>query len=207
LFPQARVPLHVFEPRYLQMTSEALETERRIGMVAVRPEHVHELPGEPPVFAVGCAGVIERASCREDGRYDIVLLGSYRFRIVDELPREGERLYRVARVEKLADRFDEAREGIPLAALRVDAIDLLSQLLRHVAPGAADSLDPRRFSGIDDQSFVNLLCQMLELPTPEKQGLLEADGITARCERLVALLQFRVAELSGGVAAPSRTLH
>jgi len=220
LFPHARVPLHVFEPRYRQMTAHALAGERRIGMVAVRPEHLGVSPldhqaameGDPPVFAIGCAGVVEEAARRDDGRYDIVLRGTERFRILDETPREGERLYRVARIEPLEDPFDEPREGIPLQGLRADAIDLLSQLLRFSSPDdprrdAARPLDPRRFSGIDDVTFVNLLCQLLDLAPPEKQGLLETGGILARCEALVALLQFRVAELGGGIRAASRTLH
>jgi len=207
LFPHARVPLHVFEPRYRQMTARALAGERRIGMIAVRPEHLDAMAGDPPLFAIGCAGVVDEAARRDDGRYDIVLRGTERFRILDEPPRDESRLYRVARVETLEDPFDEPREGIPLQGLRADAIDLLSQLLRLAAPDSARPLDPRRFSGIDDVTFVNLLCQLLDLAPPEKQGLLETTGILARCEALVALLQFRVAELGGGIRAASRTLH
>lgn len=207
LFPHARVPLHVFEPRYRQMTARALAGARRIGMVAARPEHAAAMAGDPPVFAIGCAGVIDEAVRREDGRYDIVLRGTERFRIVEESPPNGQRLFRVARVELLEDPFDEAREGIPLQGLRADAIDLLSSLLRLAAPEGARPLDPRRFSGIDDVTFVNLLCQLLKLAPAEKQGLLETSGILARCEALVALLQFRVAELGGGIPAASRTLH
>ncbi len=107
----------------------------------------------------------------------------------------------------LDDPFDAAREGIPLQGLRADAIDVLTQLLRYVAPDSAHELDPRRFSGIDDTAFVSALCQMLDLPSAEKQGLLEAGGPMARCERLVAILQFRLAELLGGMPGPSGSLH
>ncbi|RIL06819.1 MAG: ATP-dependent protease [Proteobacteria bacterium] len=207
LFPRVHCPLHVFEPRYRQMTADALAGARRIGMVTVRPEHEAEMAGDPPLFAIGCAGAIEQADRRPDGRYDVVLLGTQRFRIVEEIPRSGERLYRVARVELLGERFDESREGIALQGLRADAIELLVQLLRMVAPDAAHQLDPRRFSGIDDTTFVSALCQMLELPPAEKQGLLEADGPMARCEHLVALLQFRIAELGGGLPGPSGVVH
>jgi Lon protease-like protein len=207
LFPHGRVPLHVFEPRYREMTEAALAADRRIGMTTVRPEHVHAMAGDPPVFSVGCAGVIERAVRRDDGRYDIVLLGTHRFRIVEELPRAASRLHRVVRAAPLADRFDPAREGEALQVLRADAIELLGQMLRHLAPGVAHRIDPRRFSGIDDVTFVNLLCQMLEIPPAEKQGLLEADGIAERCERLLVALQFRLAELGGGLPGGPRTLH
>ena len=207
LFPNGRVPLHVFEPRYRQLSAHALAGARRIGMVAVRPEHVDAMTGDPPLFGVGCAGVVEEAVRRDDGRYDLVLRGTNRFRIVEEAPRAGDRLYRIARVAPLEDPFDEAREGILLQGLRADAIDLLSQLLRFTTPGGARPLDPRRFSGIDDVHFVDLLCQLLDLAPAEKQGLLETTGTLARCQQLVLLLEFLVAEFGGGPTAPSRTLH
>jgi uncharacterized protein len=207
LFPRIHCPLHVFEPRYRQMTADAIAGARQIGMATVRPEHVEHMAGDPPLFSIGCAGTIQRAQRHDDGRYDIVLFGTQRFRIEHEIPRAGERLYRVARVELLDERFDEAREGIGLQGLRADAIDLLARLLRAVAPDAAHQLDPRRFSGIDDTTFVSALCQMLDLPTAEKQGLLEADGPTSRCERLVALLEFRLAELGGGLTPRTDRVH
>jgi Lon protease-like protein len=207
LFPRIHCPLHVFEPRYRQMTTDALAGSRRIAMATVHPDHVHEMAGDPPLFSVGCVGTIEQAQRRDDGRFDIVLLGTRRFRIEREIPRSGERLYRIARVRLLDERFDEAREAIALQGLRADAIDLLARLLRAVAPDAAHQLDPRRFSGIDDTTFVSALCQMLDLPAAEKQGLLEADGPTARCEQLVALLEFRLAELGGGLATRTDRVH
>ena len=207
LFPHIHCPLHIFEARYQQMIAAALSGARRIGMVTVLPEHQTEMGGDPPLFSIGCIGTIEQSRRRDDGRYDIVLLGAERFRIVEEIPRDAERLYRLARVERVAERFDEAREGIPLQGLRADAIDLLSQLLRFVAPDSAHAFDPRRFSGVEDTAFVSALCQMLDLPAAEKQGLLETDGPMTRCERLVAVLQFRLAELLGGMPGPSGTRH
>jgi Lon protease-like protein len=202
LFPHVFCPLHVFEPRYRQMTAAALAGSQRIGMVTVRPEHQRAMAGDPPLFAVGCAGVLRRAERREDGRYDIVLLGAERFRLVEEIPRERDRLYRLARVELLPDRYDEAGDSLLLQGLRADAIDLLRDLLRFAAPDSAHRIDPRRFSGIDDPAFVSALCQMIEMRPAEKQGLLEAEGPLRRCERLVALLQFRLAEVSGGMCGP-----
>jgi hypothetical protein len=206
LFPRIHCPLHVFEPRYRQMTAAALAGSRTIGMATIRPEHLHEAAGDPPLFEVGCIGTIEQVRRHDDGRFDIVLLGTQRFRIASEIPRSGERLYRVARALPLEERFDEAREGIALQGLRADAIDLLVRLLRAVSPDSAHQLDPRRFSGIDDTTFVSALCQMLDLAAAEKQGLLEADGPLTRCERLVAMLEFRLAEL-GGVLSRTDRVH
>lgn len=207
LFPRSSCPLHIFEPRYRQMTAAALAGSRQIGMATVRPEHLHEIGGNPPLFSIGCMGTIQQAQRRRDGRFDIMLAGARRFRIAREIPRGGERLYRSARIEWLDERFDAARDAIALQDLRSEAIELLTRLLRVVAPQSAHQLDPRRFSGIDDTTFVSALCQMLELPAAEKQGLLEADGPLARCRQLVALLEFRLAELSGGVAARSDRPH
>jgi uncharacterized protein len=207
LFPRIHCPLHIFEPRYRQMTTDAIAGAKQIGMATVRPEHAEQMAGDPPLFSIGCMGTIQRAQRRDDGRYDIVLFGTRRFRIEREIPRKGDRLYRIARVALLDERFDEARDGVGLQGLRADAIDLLARLLRVVAPDAAHQLDPRRFSGIDDTTFVSALCQMLDLPAAEKQGLLEADGPTSRCERLVALLEFRLAELGGGLAARTDRVH
>lgn len=207
LFPNVLCPLHIFEPRYRQMTAAALASERMIGMAVVVPEHANAIAGDPPLFAIGCAGVIERAERRDDGRFDIVLRGKQRFRILEEIPRDGERLYRVARVQMLEEPFDAAREAVALQGMRADAIESLSRLLRLVSPDSAHALDPRRFSGIDDTTFVSALCQMLDLPAAEKQGLLEADGPSARCERLVALLHFRIAELAGGAPTSGTRLQ
>jgi hypothetical protein len=207
LFPHVHCPLHIFEPRYQQMITAALGGARRVGMVAVRPEYQAEMGGDPPLFTIGCIGTVQQSRRREDGRHDIVLFGAARFRIVEEIPRDPERLYRLARVELLTERFDERREGIPLQGMRADAIDLLTQLLRFVAPDSAREIDPRSFSGVDDTAFVSALCQMLDLPAAEKQGLLEAEGPMARCERLVAILHFRLAELLGGMPGPSGALH
>jgi Lon protease-like protein len=206
LFPLVRAPLHVFEPRYRRMTEDALEGARMIGMATVRPEHVGAMAGDPPLFDVGCAGSIERAVRRDDGCYDLVLLGAQRFRIVEEPPGR-ETPYRIAQVELLEEPFDAGQEGIPLQGLRADAIDLLSELMRLVSPKGAAPLDPRRFSGVEDVPFVNALCQLLDLSPLEKQGLLEARGPLERCDRLVALLRFRIAELGGGLSGSFDTLH
>ena len=207
LFPQLQCQLHIFEPRYRQMIGAALDGARRIGMATVRPEHRAAMGGDPPLFSIGCVGDVQQARQRDDGRYDIVLFGAQRFRIVEEIPRDSERLYRVARVELLDERFDAEREGIPLQGRRADAIELLTQVLRYVAPDSAHELDPRRFSGIDDTAFVSALCQLLDLPAAEKQGLLEAAGPTERCDRLIAILHFRLAELRGGMPGPPGSLH
>ncbi len=204
LFPRARVPLHIFEPRYREMTANALDGSRCLGMVAVRPQFLDQMAGDPPVFATGCSGIIERVQRHRDGRYDLVLLGTHRFRIAEELAR-GHQLYRSARVERLEDHFDPTTEANALQALRLEVIEVLKQLLGAASQRTGGQLDPQRFSGIDDLTFVNILCQLLDVPPAEKQGLLEADRIVDRCHRLLAVLRFRLAEMRS--AGPSDLLH
>ncbi len=206
LFPGGRVPLHVFEPRYRQLAAHVLAGDRRIGMVAIPAEHQGDAAGDPPLYSIGCAGSVEQVRRRSDGRYDLVLLGTHRFRILDEPPRPEDRLYRVACVELLEEGLDEA-EAPRLHAYRMKSIELLDRLVRHLASGETPPLRPERFAGIDDPTFVNVLSQLLELPTAEKQGLLEAEGLAERCERLVTVLRFRLAELEGGLPEPPGTLH
>ena len=101
LFPNVFLPLHVFEPRYRQMVAEALENDRLIGMVLLRSGWESNYEGRPPVFSIGCSGVITHVERLPDGRYNIVLRGLERFRIASE---DHSRSYRLATVEPLAER-------------------------------------------------------------------------------------------------------
>jgi len=84
LLPRARLPLNIFEPRYLAMTRDALGGERLIGMI--QPSDPTTGGMNPPVYPVGCAGRITQFSETDDGRFLITLTGVSRFRIVEELP-------------------------------------------------------------------------------------------------------------------------
>ncbi len=103
LFPGVSAPLHIFEPRYRQMMESALEGERVIGMVTVRPDAGTDLSGAPPVFPIGCAGTIEEYEQLPDGRYNLVLHGTHRFRIAEEHDPTEDRLFRLARVHPLVE--------------------------------------------------------------------------------------------------------
>jgi Lon protease-like protein len=205
LFPGLRAPLHVFEPRYRQMTEDALAGERVIGMIAVPARHHREMQGDPSLYPVGCVGRIAEATQLSDGRFHIVLEGTSRFRVVEEAPRSGGRLYRVARVALLPevtatlDR-DAARE------LRRRAVAALARILRGTSAGSED-LDAALFGDVHDAVFAGALAQVLDLAVEEKQALLEVDDAARRLERLVALLEFRVAELAAPGRAGPETVH
>jgi hypothetical protein len=181
LFPNVFLPLHIFEPRYRQMVDDALNGDRIIGMVLLQPGWERDYEGRPAVYPVGCAGVITHAERLADGRFNIVLRGMQKFRIVGE---ETVRMYREANVTPMAELLDEeARAAIRAERRRLEA------LLVPQADGAADAKVP---SSMPDEDLVNALAQYLQLEPVEKQALLERDGLLARCRSLIELLEMKV---------------
>jgi len=203
LLPDAVVPLHVFEPRYRQLTADALAGDRRIGMVAVRPEHAQEMAGDPPVYAVGCAGVVAEHELLADGRYHVLLRGAHRFRILSELPREGERLYRIAETEALTEEIGDAADA---ERLRGDVLDLLQRLAQRTL-GPDREIDATALRGLGIARFANVVSQSVGLPAPEKQSLLEAATIAERLARLASALDFHLAVLARQGGRGAETVH
>src|SRR4030095_8804007 len=104
LFPAALLPLHIFEPRYRAMVADALDGERLIGMVMRRPGWEAHYERTPAIYPVGCAGFITHADRLPDGRYNIMLRGLEKFRILQERPaREGDEKYRIAQIESIEE--------------------------------------------------------------------------------------------------------
>lgn len=182
LFPNVFLPLHIFEQRYRQMIQDALEGDRIIGMVLLRPGWEGNYEGRPPVYLVGCTGLITHAERLPDGRYDIVLRGLEKFRIVQE---EGGGSYRLAQVQTLIEEVNEADRGEMRAQRR-----RLEALLVPQAEGRGS--DANLPPSMSDEDLVNALAQYLELEPVEKQALLERDGLLARCRSLVELLEMKV---------------
>ena len=133
LFPSALLPLHIFEPRYRAMVADALESERLIGLVMLRPGWESHYDGTPEVYPIGCAGFITHADRLPDGRFNIMLRGLEKFRILDERPaREGVERYRIARIESIK----EAKSGVTAAshAARQRLEKLLARKLQKTRP-------------------------------------------------------------------------
>src|SRR5688572_21685506 len=105
LFPSVFLPLHIFEPRYRRMVDDALNGDRIVGMVLLRPGWEGNYEGRPPVYPIGCAGVITHAERLPDGRFNIVLRGMEKFRITGE---DADRPYRLAHVEAVPERSIDA---------------------------------------------------------------------------------------------------
>jgi Lon protease-like protein len=181
LFPNVFLPLHVFEPRYRSMVADALTTDRLIGVVLLKPGWEPDYQGRPAVYPIGCSGVITHVEHLTDGRYNIVLRGVERFRIVSE---DHSLSYRRAIVEPIG----EPALG---AADRVAVSDLRAKLEALLAP-VARSGDTRTAAAMSDEDLVNALAQYLDLEPLEKQALLEHECLKSRAESLVELLEMKI---------------
>lgn len=180
LFPRMQLPLHIFEPRYRAMVTDALARDRRIGMIQPRPG-VRETPGEPvPLFEIGCVGRIAEVEALDDGRFDIVLEGLARFRIVREL--EVATLFRQVEAELIADPEDEILALGERASLELES--------RRFADAQGYAVDWGAVSRLDDESLVNGIAQIAPFDSAAKQALLEADTLRDRAELTVQLMQF-----------------
>lgn len=182
MLPRARLPLHIFEPRYLQMLDDALKTETRlIGMV--QPNRVEGREGHG-LHTIGCAGRITQFSETEEGRYLITLSGISRFRVVKEV--EGFTPYR--RCEVNWDGFDRDRGGSEEDGgfERERFLDLLSRYFTT----RGLSTDWQSLKEADDELLVNSLSMMLDFEPEDKQALLEAPSLSTRRETLVTLIEF-----------------
>jgi len=202
LFPDAVAPLHIFEPRYRQLMQAALAGDRLIGMVTVRPEHLEEMSGDPPVYAVGCLGFIGEHQRLADGRYNLLLRGTQRFRIREELARESSQLYRSAEVEVLEDRLADPQAA---EAARAGVIKRLRELAHRSLGEQADAFDPERLAALSLCNFAGGVCQAVGLPPQEKQGMLEADDVGDRLRRLENALAFHL--IATPTTRGSQTIH
>ena len=184
LFPNVFLPLHIFEPRYRKMVDEALSGDRIIGMVLLRPGWEGDYEGRPPVYPIGCAGVITHAERLPDGHFNIVLRGMEKFRIVGE---DTSRSFRLAHVNALPESIAEAvRAEIRSERRRLEA------LLVPQSYDGQEMKDPKVPTSMPDEDLVNALAQYLEFEPVEKQALLERDGLLERCRSLIELLEMKV---------------
>jgi len=190
LFPNVFLPLHIFEARYREMVADALASDRLIGMVLLRPGWERDYEGRPPVYPIGCSGVITHVERLADGRYNIVLRGLERFRIAGE---EDGKAYRRASIEPLVERPLAADERQVVRNTRARLEALLAATLRRAHPEAPDAApDLRTASAMCDEDLVNALAQYLDLEPLERQALLEHDSLRLRAEALVELLEMKL---------------
>lgn len=194
LFPNVFLPLHIFEPRYREMVREALGSDRMIGMVLLKPGWEHDYEGRPEVYPVGCAGLITHVERLADGEYNIILRGLEKFRIAGEEPGGS---FRRAHVQPLLEILpDGHRDPVRLVRRRLESL--------MAPPLASLAVDQKLPGTMPDEDLVNALAQYLDLEPIEKQALLEKEGLLARAEALVELLEMKTM-MEGGAWSGSGT--
>ena len=211
LLPGGRLPLNIFEPRYLNLSLDCLATGRMFGMI--QPDYdamdgepdddVYEQAdneniapiasamdirdGEPKLYKTGCVGRIVYFEETDDGRLLLALRGLIRFHVLEEL--EGIKGYRNVRV----DYAPFARDLDPPGEIDLDRDALLGALQPYVdAQGMR--LKVEIIKGLPDRTLISSLCMICPFDPREKQALLESKTVEDRSEMLLALLQMGVFE-------------
>lgn len=182
LLPRSKLPLHIFEPRYLQMLDDCLKTRHRlIGMIQPR-----EVPGasEKRLQAIGCAGRLTGFSETEDGRYMITLSGMSRFCVTQEV--QGFTPYRRCQVDWSPFGRDL---GGPESDPGFRREEFLALLARYFSAMNL-STDWGNLKGADEELLINSLSMLCPFAAEDKQALLEAPSLPTRRETLVTLIEF-----------------
>jgi uncharacterized protein len=175
LFPGLQLPLHIFEPRYRAMMSDALARDRRIAMI--QPQG----PADgAPLFRIGCVGKIGEIEAMDDGRFNVILEGVSRFRLLRELPVTTS--FRQVEGELIADDAGASLSAVERASFEREA--------RNFAEAQGYSVDWDSVARLDDVSLINGVSQIAPFDAAAKQALLEADDLASRCELLVQLMAF-----------------
>ncbi|SDH09198.1 hypothetical protein SAMN04488245_10686 [Alloyangia pacifica] len=183
LLPRSRLPLHIFEPRYLAMFDDALKSDARlIGMVQPAANGSDD---KPALQRIGCAGRVTQFSETEDGRYMITLSGLSRFRVMEEV--DGFTPYRRCKVS-----WEGFEHDLDPHADRDDAFnrDAFLRLLDRYFDARGLSADWDTLKDAEDELLINSLSMLLDFAPEEKQALLEAPRLESRRETLVTLIEF-----------------
>ncbi|RGP42155.1 hypothetical protein BPTFM16_02466 [Altererythrobacter insulae] len=169
------MPLHIFEPRYRALVGDALVRDRKIAMVQ---------PQKPvdgaPLYEVGCVGHIGDIEAMDDGRYNLVLEGRARFKIVREL--DVTTAFRQVEAELIEEDESAILSAIERAGFEREA--------RRFADNQGYSVDWNSVERLDDESLINGVSQIAPFDPASKQALLEAPDLPARCELLIQLMYF-----------------
>jgi Lon protease-like protein len=182
-FPKTLLPLHIFEERYRAMTREALSGEGRIVMVLLREGWEGSYYGNPAVHDVACLGQIETSEELEGGKYNIVLSGVCRVRLVREVQSSP---YRVAEVDLLEDRpWDD--DALEVVRRRNHLAGLFTRFTELVTDGKFRA--PELVPQLNFEGLVHLVATTVNVPAEEKQKILEFDDVRDRCDALIPVLR------------------
>jgi Lon protease-like protein len=187
LFPRSQLPLHIFEPRYREMVRDAIDGAGRIAMIQPQGED----DDHAPLYGVGCLGDVVGVEELDDGKFNIILLGSERFRLVEEVTTDTP--YRCADVDIQA--FDDS-DPPPLS---LGARAEVEREARRLGDALGLAVDWAGVNRLDDETLVNAIAQVAPFDIGAKQALLEEPTLGGRADLLVQLMQFHRVAVTGGV--------
>ena len=186
-YPNTFLPLHIFEPRYRSMVTDALEGEGKIGMILLKAGWENDYTDAPEIMTVGCVGKIERHSQLPEGEYNILLSGLHRFRILQEI---GGKLYRQAQIEIL--------EEINNQNLTVDSLPIKKQVIENMRRYLENISDGEKIEHALDMEncdtlaqFVDRIAYHFDLPASKMQEFLEEQDVHKRANILYSLIELK----------------
>lgn len=189
LLPRSKLPLNLFENRYLHMFDHALSSSRIIGMQQPQQKVVdYNKSPSPELYKVGCAGIINAFSQTNDNRYEIVLKGVCRFDIVEELEQHnGFRLFKVSWKRFVSDLSVQSLENPKQRSLFEDKLKLY---LEKIGVNA----DWQAIEASTDEDLINSISMGCPFDFIEKQALLEARNLNERLKVLISLIEISLNE-------------
>lgn len=192
LLPRGRLPLNVFEPRYLNMVSDALGGNRMFGMVQPSQADAEETEGEPSVYPTGCAGRITHFEETNDGRYILSLKGVCRFLITEEVPTT--RGYRRCAIDWSRYESDlQPQEGVTIDR------DRLVAAVRSYFNVKGLEANWEAIAKAKDEYLVTSIAMLCPFDPPEKQALLEAADLATRSDLLTTIIEMAALDQSDGI--------
>ena len=188
LFPRTQLPLHNFEPRYREMVRDAVDGAGQIAMI--QPHRLDD-DNQAPLYGVGCVGEVVGIEELDDGRFNIVLMGSNRFRLLKEVDLDA--AYRCAEVDITAFNDEEPE---PLALIQRAEVE---REARKLGDALGLAVDWAAVARLDDEMLVNAIAQVAPFDIGAKQALLEEETLEGRSDLLVQLMQFHRMAVTGGI--------
>jgi len=186
-YPETLLPLHIFEPRYRQMTRDALDGAGKIGMVLLKPDYEAEYFDRPGIYKVGCMGSIEKCTELKDGRFNFTLKGRNRFEILEEI---NDKSYRKARVLIWENPVKDSTE-LGKDARAIELTEKFNSYCAKLEELGISKKVPLLPECETLNALVDTLAMHLDFPTEKKQYFLEERDVEKRAEVLLFELNLK----------------
>jgi hypothetical protein len=186
-YPNTSLPLHIFEPRYRNMVEDALNGKGEIGMILLKPGWENDYQGTPEIMTIGCVGKITRHSELPEGKYNILLSGLYRFRILNEIKGKTYRQAEVAILKEINNK-DLTSQASPIK----ERLTRIMQLYLKNIPNGAKIEETLHMENCQNLAeFVDKLTHHFDLPVNKMQEFLEQQDVQKRADSLYSLIEFK----------------